>query len=71
MALIWWKGGIGGDVGDCDCDDGDGGDSVGVDGGDGDGGDGSDIDDGDGDDCIGDNGSVWRLAIICCNRRKV
>ena len=45
--------------GDID-DDGGGGDDDG--GGDGD----------DDDDCIGDNGSVWRLAIIiCCNRKKV
>ena len=39
-------------------------------GDDGDGGDGGG-DDGIGDDGIGDNGSVWRLAIICCNRKKV
>ena len=39
---------------------------------------GGDVDDdggvgggGDNDDCIGENGSVWRLAIICCNRKKV
>ena len=38
-------------------------------GDDGDGGGGGD--DGIGDDGIGDNGSVWRLAIICCNRKKV
>ena len=29
-----------------------------------------DIDDCDGDDYIGDNGSVWRLGIIGCNRKK-
>ena len=40
-------------------------DDDGNDGGDGGG------DDGIGDDGIGDNGSVWRLAIICCNRKKV
>ena len=42
------------------------GDHIGDDGGGGGGGD-----DGIGDDGIGDNGSVWRLAIICCNRKKV
>ena len=30
-----------------------------------------DVDDIDGADGIGDNGSVWRLLSICCNRRKV
>ena len=42
------------------CDDGDSGAD-----------DADDGDDIDGADGIGDNGSVWRLLSICCNRRKV
>ena len=42
------------------CDDGDSG-----------GDDADDDADIDGVDGIGDNGSVWRLLSICCNRRKV
>ena len=42
------------------CDDGDSGAD-----------DADDGDDIDGADGIGDNGLVWRLLSICCNRRKV